>query len=222
MFTHPRHLQLVLLVLAVLASPLAPSAGQLAARSTSATSPSVEPVANIGGRIDAIAFRGTFAFAGEGATLSVLDIHDPAHPSRLAYLRLPSVVRDLKLLGNLAYITTRNHGLQIADVSVPAYPVLVGSYMVPGYATAVDVAGNMAYVSVMIDSFGNSAIYILDLANPIAPTLRSSFPLHSPGIVSQAVGHVLYISTSQSLRIMDVQNPSAPRLLSDFALPARP
>jgi hypothetical protein len=218
----PRILHILLLLLALLATPLLRPVAPHSTVSALAAAPSIEPVASIGGRIDAIAVRDTLAFAGEGATLSVLDIHDPAHPSRLTYLRLPSVVRDLKLVGALVYIATRNHGLQIVDVSIPAYPVLVANYMVPGSVTGLDVEGNLAFVSAIIDSFGNSEIHILDLINPVAPILHSSFPVGGASGQLQAVGHLLYIPTRQSLRIMDVQNPAAPQLLSDYGLPDSP
>jgi hypothetical protein len=222
MIIQPHNLHILLLLLALLASPALWPVACRAAGATIAASPSIEPVANIGGQIDAIAVRDTVAFAGEGATLSVLDIHDPAHSRRLASLQLPSVVRDLELVGNLVYIATRNHGLQIVDISVPAYPLLVASYMVPGSVTALDVEGNLAYVSAIIDSFGNSVIHILDLTNPVVPILRSSFPVLGASWHLQAVGRLLYIPTRQSLRIMDVHNSAAPKLLSDYGLPDSP
>jgi len=107
----------------------------------------VQFVGSIGGSADAVALSGTRAYLGEGAALTILDVSNPALPVRRARMPLPDLVRDIQVVGSLAYVADREGGLQIIDVSAPLSPTLRGVYDTPGNAYGTQVEGGLVYVA---------------------------------------------------------------------------
>lgn len=81
-------------------------------------------------------------------------------------LALPGEAQKVKVVGNYAYIASRQGGFHIVDISNPAAPVWKGGYDTTGYATTVDVSGNLAVVS-----SGSGGVYVFDVSNPASPKL---------------------------------------------------
>jgi len=127
---HARRLQLIfagaLLALSALLighGPAAARSSQLASLSVAADAtaapPALQYLGGFGGRLAGVAVNGTVAYVGEGSSLTLLDITDPAHPARYARLPLDGVVEDITLAGERLYVAG-TRGLQIFDVRSPA------------------------------------------------------------------------------------------------------
>jgi len=174
----------------------------------------IQLVASAGGRIDAVAVNGSFAYVGEGSSFVVLDVSNPASPFPVGRRPLPSVVSDIAVFTQsgqtYACVATGDSGLYVVDVTNPVEPALKGYYKTPGFCYGVAVLGGFAYVA-----DGSGGLKIFDLANPSAPALRSSVP--QAGFANEIVvkattnGVFAYLSAgSEGLQIVEVSNPQAP------------
>jgi Ca2+-binding RTX toxin-like protein len=66
--------------------------------------------------------------------------------SDLTYDTSGSVI-DVQVIGNYAYVTDGDSGLQIIDISNPTTPILKDAYDTSGFAYGLQVVGNYAYVA---------------------------------------------------------------------------
>lgn len=114
----------------------------------------VELVGHIGGGARAVAVQGTYAYAGIGISLVVVDVSQPTTPTIIASLPLPiatangyrSVVTAIAIEDGYAYVTEGDGGLRVVDIMDPTRPVVVGLYDASGYASDVTVNGDFAYL----------------------------------------------------------------------------
>jgi hypothetical protein len=82
-----------------------------------------------GGASRAAAVRGGYAYVGEGARLTVVDITDPAQLLIVGKTAvMPAVVQGVSLAGEYAYVADAGAGLRVVDVSDPTQPIEVGYY----------------------------------------------------------------------------------------------
>lgn len=109
----------------------------------------------------------------------VVDVTDPAAPSIVAHFGSrpapgePIDVHTLFLVGNRAYITVRDLGLEIWDLSTPTAPVRLGGFQHPAgdaYLHDLSVHENRAYLN-----FWSLGMAIVDVSDPAAPDLLGSF-----------------------------------------------
>src|SRR5688500_15791234 len=119
-------------------------------------------------------------------------------------------------------------GLTTYDVSDPANPTLLGTLPLPHFENEdVDLAGNILLIS--NDAAESTGIlYVIDISNPTAPRLRSTFPMgglagiggpgHSAGCVLSC--RFAWVTDGGNIRVVDLRNPAAPRSLGVFQTPA--
>jgi len=124
--------------------------------------------------------------------------------------------------GSYAYVDIQNgsHRLAIVDVSNPASPVELGSY--PVVATETLVIGGLAYV--VSTNGALPGLFIIDVSDPLNPTLVSATGTGAGGFDVQVVGSYAYIVTRGSspgdgLRVLDVSNPVTPVDVGGYDLP---
>jgi hypothetical protein len=135
---HPKII--LLAALALLSMPMPAAAGS----STMIVSHNVTPdaaraaaasdiglVGHAGGVVTGLAVQGSYAYTGISAELAVLDMADPAHPSRVASVALPARTLAVTVDGQHAYVLTTGtsllSGLTIVDISQPPAPSVVAN-----------------------------------------------------------------------------------------------
>lgn len=114
--------------------------------------------------------------------------------------------RDVKLLGNYAYIADDTSGLQIVDITDPTNPVLKGVYNTSDSAQGVALSGNYAYVA-------NSAggLQIIDITDPANPTLKSTYNTSDSTLGIAVSGNYAYVADgANGLTIVDITDPANP------------
>jgi len=81
--------------------------------------------------------------------------------------------------GSFAYLVSEYDGLQVIDVSEPVTPTLRGTFAMTTRirAFSIEVAGDLAYLTYQSDSLipPTGGLQIIDISDPISPTLRGSF-----------------------------------------------
>jgi hypothetical protein len=131
---------------------------------------------------------------------------------------------DISVVGNLAYVTCGNqgvntagsvwNGLQIIDITDPSKPELLGSLDTPAHANDVDVVGNIAYVTCggYYDPKWNS-LQIIDVSDPHNPKLMSSVETPDNADHVIIVGKKAYLESGNHFQVIDISNPSTPKTI---------
>jgi hypothetical protein len=122
-----------------------------------------------------------------------------------------SEIRNMILIHTFAYIATENYGLQVLDVSDPTHPLGVASIyfhtqVFKQYSpSSLFWTGEHLYVGA---SCTGGMLFILDLAQPAAPTLLDAHYLTCSGRIYVA-DHKAYVANHYSgLLVLDVSNPT--------------
>jgi len=160
--------------------------------------------------------QGNYAYTGDGGTLKVLDISNPAKPTVVgtsAPMNNDGLF-EIVVKGNYAYLANSRGGLRIMDVSNPQNPTQVGIYNSNqsdnpnGWALwGVDVRDNYAYVADM-----GSGLRIVDVSNPAKPVEVSFIGSHSLTHEIKLNGNFAYmVDWSGGLRIVDITDPKSPK-----------
>jgi hypothetical protein len=162
-----------------------------------------------------VAVSGTIAYVAtsmlDQVALHVVDVSDPAHPLRLAAFAEPpdwGPFRGIALDGDTVYVADEA-GIGLIDVHNPAGPVALGHLWLDleRYMATVAVAaqGTVAYVA-----HAAYGLKIVDVSNPLSPTLLSAFmPPHGCSAVGVA-GNRVYALDGNGLQIVDVTDPRHP------------
>jgi hypothetical protein len=113
---------------------------------------------------------GNDAYIAGGNGLWIYNISNPSNPFVIGQKILPSSAKDVKVIGNLAYVAAEYAGLRIIDFSNPSNPVEIGFFDSPGRSFDVEVRDTIAYLA---DTDGG--FLCVDISNPSNPILISEY-----------------------------------------------
>lgn len=153
-----------------------------------------------GGLCQAVAVKGNFLFRGNGAMFETLDITNPDSPRVVAQLIIDGLVRDLKVVGNYAYLVAP---FTVIDISDPLSPVKLSSINAGGASTKLAVDSPFVYVGFF------TGVSIVDVSNPVHPVLRGWNTTSGDIVTGIAVRDpYLYANTNDGFQmdIYDVRN----------------
>jgi hypothetical protein len=133
--------------------------------------------------------------------------------------------------GQTMYVTSVT-GLQIYDVSVPASPRKLSQLPLPHVENEdVDVGRDTVVISNDPSFTGVGMLYLIDVADPSNPSIRSALPTNIPllgqensdnGHIANCVARCDYLyttGTSEGLTVYDIRDLDAPRRAATVALP---
>lgn len=172
-----------------------------------------------------------YALVGGTEGTSVVDLSDPTNPIEIFYEPgMNSTWRDLKTVGDYAYVTTEaQNGLLIIDLSpLPASTTLPVTYYNGPLGSEWSSAHNLyadeddSLVFIFGANRGNGGVIILDVSNdPLAPIEVGEFDnwyVHD-GFYENDTMYLGHISDG-FFSVVDVQNPAAPVLLGTATTPS--
>jgi len=182
-----------------------------------------------GGALSPPVARGDYLYVGTGATVSVWNLSDPAHPVAAGSTRTapaPGQVTALAIVGDHLYAAWSTPygtgGITIYGLADPAAPAAAGEF--DGYASGflrpagLAASGNYVYVG---DS--ENGLVVLDVADPLAPAVAGA----ASGIgefAGMAVFGSRLLTTGNSflggriVNVVDVADPTAPALAGSAVL----
>jgi hypothetical protein len=149
----------------------------------------------------------------ESGDMQVVDVSNPAAPALVRSVSMTA--SGGVIVGNRLYTAERSNGVGVWDVSQPDNPTRIGSVSLSGNITEVAVSGSTLYA---LSGFGGTAVHLLSLATPDAPTLQSTF---NTNYVADMVvyGNYLYLSNGfGNTQIVDVSNPASPSVIGIFEI----
>jgi len=171
---------------------------------------------------EAVQVVGSLAYvADRGLGLRIVDVSDPARPTRAGGAEFGAGAHDLVVEEPLVYLAIGPDGLHIMDVTNPQSPTFVGNLALPGAARHLVKHGDLIYVSC-----GPGGLQIVDVADPTAPVLLGGLAvganLQDVALVGSTV-LVGYVDGGvNTVRAIDVSDPAAPTFLGMVTTPNTP
>lgn len=153
-------------------------------------------------------------YALEKDGLSIFDLSDPKNPKRLGYVGGMGYVRQLRISGQTAFLSSRQFGLWAVDISDDSNPKIISNFDGVEMATGLDVAGKVAFLGNRV--YG---IQCVDVSDPAKMQHLSSF--HTDESQSVYYRNGLLLSGDWGggvVTIIDVSNLLAPQAVSKIRL----
>ncbi len=161
------------------------------------------PVGSIAGPADLVRVQGRYAYIAAGKTLTLVDISNPAAPTRTGSYTFPEKIWGFRVVGSAVYVADDFFGLGILDVSNAAAPTLRGFMKTPGQAKNVAVFGTKAVVADHM-----SGVDFIDVSNPAKPVSLGSFFLDGYARDVVAAGSLAYaVDAPAGLYVFDLSKP---------------
>ncbi|MBN1669220.1 MAG: alpha/beta fold hydrolase [Anaerolineales bacterium] len=176
-----------------------------------------QQVGYLGSGVGQFQVAGSYLYSMAGG-LTVIDLSDPSNPVWYSNCSL-SIQPSALVLGNgLAYLAGTD-GLAIVDISDPANPGEIGLLAEGLQSDAIAYAAGFVVVPVEGDQTLKPAIKMIDVSNPAAPQLLSTYhkPEYAYGLTLGA--DYTYLCTSYGLNIIAIANPALPREIGSYNLP---
>jgi hypothetical protein len=140
---------------------------------------------------------------------------------------IPGSYAGLVFQGDHAYATGWATGLTVFDISVPESPVPVGALPLPHFENEdVDLCGDTLLIANDRGSRDlGGVLYVVDIAEPTAPTLAATLPLgltgegRGPGHIANFVTadcSLAWIDGGDDVEVVDLSDPANPVALGSF------
>ncbi len=148
--------------------------------------------------------------------LRIIDLTNPLSLTEVSSLPLLASPNSIHVSGNFAYIGTSSYNydsnIKIIDISNPYHPQVVGFLQTPGkHYSEMQMLDNKLYVA-----GGYTGMHIIDVTNPVSPTLIATYDQFENAADSIAVqGLYAYVAdnpvydgdeSKSGLRIIDISN----------------
>ncbi len=154
-------------------------------------------------------------------SLEIFDISDPIQPNPVANLDAtgtPQLDGNRLLLGAV-------DGLRIIDVSDPSAPLLLGwletDWRSPNsQVITITSTADRAYLSTFVGNPWNNGLHVVDIADPVSPSLLASIDADFPIVGLAVKDDILLAGVAYQGRILsfDVSNPNLPRQIAALDL----
>ena len=180
------------------------------------------PVGQVGGAIAAYAREDDLAFLVVGPRLIVLDWSDPQTPLMLSDgLRVSDMTSGIAVSDAYLYVADIAGGLRVIDVTTPEAPEEIGAMPVDGFYHSVEISGGLAYALgfeyATVPRGLSPVLRVIDVTDPISPTLRGVLSLPEVGRDLFVVGDLAYVADGGSgLLIVDTSDPDSPEQLGAY------
>ncbi len=149
-----------------------------------------------------------YAYIADGeAGLVIIDVSNPASPSRIGSVDTDGFAGGVDVSGSYAYIGDGTNGLVVVDVSIPSAPLITGSYNTTGTAARVAARSNYVYVA---DRDG--AMPVIDVSDPYNPSKAGLYYVAEQTANDIYInGGFLYLVTdNSSINKLSLADPVAP------------
>lgn len=158
----------------------------------------------------AVYASGDLVLFGSGLHLIIARDRGPAGAEVIAKTRLPGVIRDVVVKGDLAYVACGRRGLAVVDLSDPTAPSQVGFKKT---ADALDLA---VHHDTILVAAGAEGLLAIDVSEPKQPVLLWSYSTTSGAREVLTHDGIAYLVDDGGVAAIDLVGPGAPSLMSRF------
>ncbi len=172
------------------------------------TKPKVVSAVPTPGNADDVQVLGYYAYVADGPSgIQIVDVTNPLLPVLVGGYKTPGEAWNLSVSEGIAYVADGTAGLQVINVSNPAAPVGMRALPLPGTIKALDIDP----LRKLVAAVGDTGLFTISLANPIAPALVGSLNYGgSPQDITLKGNFAFVADSSISLVSVDITNPAAP------------
>jgi len=164
----------------------------------------------------AVAASEKLVLFGSGLHLVIARERGLAGVDMIAKTRLPGVVRDVVVVGELAFVACDRRGLAVVDFSDPLTPIQVG-FVMTGDAFGLAVHGNLVLVAA-----GFGGLMAVDVSEPGKPRQVWDYPTTSAAVDVLTHNGVAYLLGDGGVVAIDLFGPGAPSVVSRFVEDRQP
>lgn len=137
------------------------------------------------------------------------------HLARLGEHGWPGVrASNVRVAGDIAYVTTFEDGLRVVSIADPAAPVDLGHLVVTG-----DFAGDLKLVDATHIVTASSRGNVIDVADPAHPQLVAQLPVSPHTVFVEGTRAYFATATSGDITVFDLADPTAPVKLGTWTAP---
>jgi hypothetical protein len=157
-------------------------------------------------RID---ISGNYVYVAADNRLEVVDITTPSTPTIFGS-GYDMTARDVGIIGDTAFVASRNDGLQCMDVISPDAPTHIGGLVNDIQAFVLGIWGDQVAVGSRLISTLEGAWMIADVQTPTSPSPLATGS--APGFLYsiEAADSLLFPARYKWLEVLDVSNPRMP------------
>ncbi|MCP4413267.1 MAG: hypothetical protein GY808_11965, partial [Gammaproteobacteria bacterium] len=195
----------------------------------------------VSGSTNAVYVQDNYLFLGIGVTFAIFDLVSIHDIEPVSQILLPGKVKDISIVGELAYISGDWNGLKIIDISNIENPVIVACWGDDTKINHVHITNNYAF---MLTEDGYVSIADIEINNELTevyfyePRTLTQFNLFpkprlirpQPIIVGDIAASGEYLYTAENmmgtdvfyngrLRIINTTNPSNLKLVTTYSMP---
>lgn len=167
-----------------------------------------------------IYIHGDIALIGDqgSAQLKSIDISNPTNPILNDSISLSSIVMNIQVENNFAYLALYNHGFRVVNITDPNNMGLLG-YSTPSGALSHDteIFGDYAFLAVEYTPT-HFSILTLEIDDPNTIVDSSAWAYETNGSVYdlEIKNSYIYAANGSSLLVLDISDPHYPSLYSEF------
>lgn len=173
-----------------------------------------EFVSHFGGLISDVVVAENYTYIGQGQDFVVLNTSNITDPSPAGRLNTFSLIKEIEISGNYAYLTDFENSLLIVNITHHSSPTLESRFNLTGNLTNLAVTGNYAYIVKE-----NNSLLMVDISDPRSPALVEVYS--NPYITSisdlDVAGNYTYLlDRNNGLFIVDITNPRYKKLINMY------
>ena len=158
---------------------------------------------------------GDYAYIAGSNGLWIYNISIPANPTLIGQIILPGSAKDVKVIGNLAYVADEYAGLRIIDISNPSNPVEIGFFDSPGRSFDVEIRDTVAYLA---DADGG--FFCIDISNPSNPTTISNYSAGDAVVDIDLKDTLAYYTDGYAgIKVLNISDPNNLELVGSLSIP---
>jgi len=159
-------------------------------------------------------------YVGAGSAILIFDITNPMSPSLLGHVYTASIVWNIFVEGDTAYVANAYGGLSIYDCDVPAQCREIGDLDNVAGGHAYGVCANEGYAFI---ADGGAGLLIVDVSNESGPELAAHYDPFPGSMVAtdvKVLGDLVFVCMAEwyagngMLAVIDASIPSAPDTIS--------
>ncbi len=153
---------------------------------------------------------------GGTCSLHVLDISNPAHPTRIGGISTSGAYRQIALVGDLVYVADE-WGVRVISVADPSNPVEIGffrTFYETRETVGIALSGSLAYLAASL-----GGVVIVDISDPSNMKLVGACDLEDFVLEVAVAGDTIYAAAADGLYVVDVSDPETPTMVGGYDTP---
>jgi hypothetical protein len=170
----------------------------------------------IGSSVRSVTVDSGYLYIAAEGSFTIIDISNPSNPIKRSMIKNPfsgTVIYDVVVKGNTAYLLIQGAGVQVVDITSKSAPVIGNkvSLAVTNKPWRGTIDGNYLYIGMDTDN----RLDILDISTPSSPRVAGGYSPNTTGYnsisgVAVKDGYAFITEYHNGVRVINISNPATP------------